>query len=84
MQNLLPGDTTVKLGSQYKPTFRMSTCGSAPQQVSTAWVSEDTTVIRIDPGTGVLKAIGLGRSRLSAQPTPGGALFPAGVVTVVR
>ena len=58
---LRPVDTTLVVGQQFTPQALLSKC----QPNTSAWSAQDTTIVRVDPQSGLTTAIAPGRTQLS-------------------
>lgn len=77
----VPGDTTVTVGSHFTAHMSVFACGHNLVDDTYAWASEDTTVLTVDRVTALVRAVGVGRTRLIAIGSSGGQL-PAGIISV--
>jgi len=77
-----PRDTTVFVGQQFTATIRVLHCGDQRELHPTlTWASMDSLVVRVNPQTGVVKAVGVGTARLVVN-AEGFGLLPATIVSV--
>ena len=76
-----PGDTTVTVGSHFTAQISVFSCGHKLVDDTFTWSSEDTTVLTVEKTTAVVRAVGVGRTRLIATGSKSGQ-FGAGIITV--
>ena len=63
-----PADTTLTVGQQFSPQILLSRCrGTVPVFDSFVWSAQDTTIVRVDPRTGLTTAIAPGHTQLSVK-----------------
>jgi hypothetical protein len=80
----IPADTAVSVGQQFTAGLDLGTChdGRRKLQDTFSWTAADTTVVRVDPSTGVVRAVRSGQTRLVVLATKYGPL--AGTLVTVR
>jgi hypothetical protein len=80
---LSPGDTTVSVGSRYTAFVLISECNEdRPANPTLTYSSQDTTVATVEPATGVVTAVAVGSTLLTATGAEFGQRYNAGTVTV--
>jgi uncharacterized protein YjdB len=63
---LTPHDTAVALGSHFTARVALASCGGSEHLTDTfTWISEDSSIARVDPASGNVTATGLGGTTLS-------------------
>jgi hypothetical protein len=62
----IPTDTTLSVGQRFTAALYLSGCRDGSEQLhdTFSWGAEDTTVVRVDPISGVVTAVGSGQTRL--------------------
>jgi hypothetical protein len=63
-----PAETTLSVGQRFTSRISLKGCrGRTDINETWAWTSADTTVVRVEPTTGVATAVGAGRAQLHAR-----------------
>jgi hypothetical protein len=79
----VPAETTLAVSQQFTPRMNLATCDGGHPVVDTfIWSASDTTIVRVDPGTGVTTGLAQGTTSLTATGVIYGPL--SGTTVTVR